>query len=36
MHRNNLPLKGKTSAAQKDPGKLIAKLVFYIIHDPRV
>ena len=32
MHCNNLSLERKTSATQKDPDKLIAKLLFCVIH----
>ena len=35
MHRNGLSLRRKTSVAQKDPSKLIDKLVSYILHARR-
>ena len=36
LRRNNLSLRRKTSVVQKDPDKLIPKLVSYIIHVRRV
>ena len=36
MHRINLSLRRKTAVAQKDPYKLIANLVTYIIQVRRV
>ena len=36
MHRNNLSLRRKTTVAPKDPEKLIAKLVSYIIQIRRM
>lgn len=36
MRRNNLSLRRKTSVAQKDPEKLIAKLVSYVIQTRRM
>ena len=36
MCRNNLSLRRKTSIAQKDPEKLIAKLVSYLIQIRRI
>ena len=36
MHRNNLYLRRKTSIAQKDPEKFIAKLVSYVIQIRRM
>ena len=36
MRRNNLSLRRKSSVAQKDPEKLIAKLVSYVIQTRRM
>ena len=36
MRRNNLPLRRKTSIAQRDPEKRIAKLVSYVIQIRRM